>query len=135
MNTYCEPDHVNFVKRNRVLLADILYDHELILAVFLEKYDLPDRETRNLVQLPFHPSLPPLPPSTLYIYILWRLQKRNQPGAQVKGGCNSRAPYTTQPRELPLFNTHKDTKHASYYSQPRLPWRQCLFPRPSQDPL
>ncbi|CAL8234598.1 unnamed protein product [Arctogadus glacialis] len=43
MNTYCE-----FVKRNRVLLADILYDHDLILDVFNEKYDLPDRETRNL---------------------------------------------------------------------------------------
>ncbi|XP_059901751.1 uncharacterized protein LOC132452932 [Gadus macrocephalus] len=48
MNTYCAPDHVKFVKRNRVLLADILYDHDLILEVFHEKYDLPDRETRNL---------------------------------------------------------------------------------------
>ncbi|XP_056440631.1 uncharacterized protein LOC130377506 [Gadus chalcogrammus] len=48
MNTYCEPDHVKFVKRNRVLLADILYDHDLILDVFHEEYDLPDRETRNL---------------------------------------------------------------------------------------
>ncbi|XP_030204556.1 uncharacterized protein LOC115537072 isoform X2 [Gadus morhua] len=48
MNTYCEPDHVKFVKSNRMQFADILYDHQFILDVFHAKYDLPDRETRNL---------------------------------------------------------------------------------------
>ena len=112
MNTYCEPDHVNFVKRNRVLLADILYDHKFILDVFHAKFDLPARETRTLVQLPFHPSLPPLPPSTLYIYILWR-KRGTSPEPRSKEVATLVLPTPHNPESC-LYLTHTKTKNTHH---------------------
>ncbi|CAL8398494.1 unnamed protein product [Arctogadus glacialis] len=49
MNTSHEPDrHVEFVRSSRVLLASILYDHELMLTSFRAQYKIPDREYRSL---------------------------------------------------------------------------------------
>ncbi|CAL8293334.1 unnamed protein product [Lota lota] len=51
MTTSCEPDlHVEFVRMKRVLLADILYDQELILTKFHAQYKLPSREYRRMAE-------------------------------------------------------------------------------------